>query len=145
MCIALSPEGAARFTEPSLESQTILGTHTQTITGNQVWPSLFSKGTHASISFQNTQLSLYVSNIDRNCFPKIQFHTFFFFRSIVQLFWNCIALVFSSYWPPEMCEDPVPLFLLHGLGIAKKSLQPEALGQPAADGGQNLQVPCECF
>ena len=79
MCIALSPEGAARFTEPSLESQTILGTHTQTITGNQVWPSLFSKGTHASISFQNTQLSLYVSNIDRNCFPKIQFHTFFFF------------------------------------------------------------------
>jgi len=78
-------------------------------------------------------------------FPKSSFILFFFFRSIVQLFWNCIALVFSSYWPPEMCEDPVPLFLLHGLGIAKKSLQPEALGQPAADGGQNLQVPRECF
>ena len=78
-------------------------------------------------------------------FPKSSFILFFFFWSIVQLFWNCIALVFSSYWPPEMCEDPVPLFLLHGLGIAKKSLQLEALGQPAADGGQNLQVPCECF
>lgn len=77
-------------------------------------------------------------------FPKFSFIQFFGGNTF-RLSWNSTALVFSSCWPPEMCEDPVPLFLLHGLGIAKKSLQSEALGQPAADGGQNLQVPCECF
>lgn len=59
--------------------------------------------------------------------------------------WNPTLLVLSSYPSVEMCEGPVPLLLLHELGSAKKGLQPEALGQPATDGGQNLQISCECF
>ena len=70
---------------------------------------------------------------------------FFFFLEHVLAVLESTALIFSSCWSPEMREDPVPLFLLHGLGIAKKSLQPEAMGLPAADSGQNLQIPCECF
>ncbi|XP_058511818.1 maestro heat-like repeat-containing protein family member 7 isoform X2 [Ochotona princeps] len=49
--------------------------------------------------------------------------------------------VFFLLPPLEMHEDPVPLLVPHGVGSAKKSLQPEALGPPATGCGQNLQVP----
>lgn len=56
-------------------------------------------------------------------FSRVQFHdTFFFFWKIFWLSWNSLVLVLSSCWSLEMYKDPVPLFLPHGMGIAKKSL-----------------------
>lgn len=103
--------------------------------------SLFSKSTRQdSASQQPTALV----HCKVELFPQIQFHTAPS-RDSSRPSWNSTVLMHSSSAPPALCEDPVPLRVLPGLGVAKESLQQEALGQPAAGRDQNLQLPCECF
>lgn len=104
--------------------------------------SPFSKGTPVRIPLPNNRpTGTFQMGID---FPKPSF-TQLSPGTFSGLSRDAPALTFSSCWSPVLREDPVPLLLLHGVGTAKESLQPEALGQPAAGGDQNLQLPCECF
>lgn len=87
--------------------------------------------------------SSYIS--DGNWFSKIQLSHSLSWDAFWLSVLGCRISDILFLLVPVLCEDPVPLLLLHGLGIAQKSLQPEAVGQPAAGGDQNLQLPCECF